>query len=126
MLINLNSLKRESVEQLEDAGLLSSVEHAEDEKDQSASDRSRKEHVNTGGEGREIEGTPWFEEMIEGSELGRLKRRRGGGRSSDGKTIIEYEITEFTSGGGDGVMTGTGKRKLGSVGGEDDVEMQSG
>lgn len=126
MLINLNSLKRESVEKLEDAGLLSGVEHAEDEKDQSAGDRTKARHVTMVGEGREIRGTPWFEEMIEGSELGRLKRRRGGGRSSDGKTIIEYEVTEFTSGDGDGIITGTGKRKLGSLGGEDDVEMQSG
>lgn len=126
MLVNLNSLKRESVEKLEDAGLLSSAEHAEDGNDQGARDQTRAKFATTGGEGREVRGTPWFEELIEGSELGRLRRRRGGGRSSDGKTIVEYEVTEFTSGNGDGVMTGTGKRKIGTLGGGDDVEMQSG
>jgi hypothetical protein len=126
VLVNLNSLKRESMEKLEDAGLLSGVELSEEEKDQSTADRSGAKQVTAGGEGREISGTPWFEEMIEGSELGRIRRRRGGGRSSDGKTIVEYEVTEFTSRDGDGITTGTGKRKIGTLGGEDDVDMQTG
>lgn len=126
MLINLNSLKKESVETLEDAGYLSSVADNENEKTKSAGDRSGSRQVTTKGEGRELSGTPWFEEMIEGSELGRIKRRRGGGRSSDGKIIVEYEVTEFESGDGDGIITGNGKRKLGSLGDRDDVEMRSG
>jgi len=114
------------MERLEDAGFLSNVTDDESGKAKGAGDRSRSRQVTTGGEGREVSGTPWFEEMIEGSELGRIKRRRGRGRSSNGKTIVEYEITEFESGDGDGITTGTGKRKLGSLGDEDDVEMRCG
>ncbi|RLL97119.1 hypothetical protein CFD26_106800 [Aspergillus turcosus] len=41
-------------------------------------------------------GIPWFEEMIEGSRLGRLmKRRRGVGISGDSSTTIEWEVTEW-------------------------------
>lgn len=43
-----------------------------------------------------VGGIPWFEEMIEGSRLGRLMRsRRGIGRSDDQSTTIEWEITEW-------------------------------
>lgn len=53
---------------------------------------------------------PWFEEMIEGSRLGRTeKTRRGVAVSGDGRTRVEWEVSEF-----DGEAPGTprGKRKL--------------
>ncbi|KAF7171873.1 hypothetical protein CNMCM5623_004178 [Aspergillus felis] len=41
-------------------------------------------------------GIPWFEEMIEGSRLGRImKTRRGVGVSDDSSTTIEWEVTEW-------------------------------
>lgn len=125
VLVNLNSLKRESVDRLEDAGFLSDVADLKQGTDQQTNDHSQSRQVGKEG-GREVSGTPWFEEMIQGSQLGRIKRRRGGGRSSDGKTIVEYEVTEFKSGDGDAVVSGTGKRKHGSLADEDDVEMRSG
>ncbi|RAH73130.1 uncharacterized protein BO66DRAFT_418211 [Aspergillus aculeatinus CBS 121060] len=43
-------------------------------------------------------GIPWFEEMIEGSQLGRLmKTRRGMGVSDDHSTTVEWEISEWSS-----------------------------
>ncbi|RAK78384.1 uncharacterized protein BO72DRAFT_476675 [Aspergillus fijiensis CBS 313.89] len=43
-------------------------------------------------------GIPWFEEMIEGSQLGRLmKTRRGVGVSDDHSTTVEWEISEWSS-----------------------------
>ncbi|RDW90174.1 uncharacterized protein DSM5745_01949 [Aspergillus mulundensis] len=46
------------------------------------------------------DGIPWFEEMIEGSGLGRLmKTRRGAGVSDDRSTTIEWEVSEWTSTG---------------------------
>ena len=63
--------------------------------------------------------------MIEGSQLVKIKRRRGGGRSSDGRTIVEYEVTEFESGDGDTAISSSGKRKHGSLGEGDDVEMRT-
>ena len=118
------------MERLEDAGLLSgTTDDTEGNYEGSKLQSTGKELSNPGsavGEGRKFSGTPWFEEMIEGSELGRIKRRRGGGRTSDGKVAVEFEITEFESKDGGGLALGMGKRKLGSLGTEDDVEMRSG
>ena len=45
---------------------------------------------------------------------GGLKTRRGIGRSSDGKTVVEWEVSEFTDESSDPMAVGTGgKRKLG-------------
>lgn len=41
-------------------------------------------------------GIPWFEEMVEGSRLGRLLRgRRGMGVSDDQSTTFEWEVSEM-------------------------------
>ena len=127
--VNLSSLKSESVELLEDAGFLTGVGETIEGRDENGGLQTVMTRSNLGtsvGEGREVSGTPWFEEMIEGSELGRIKRRRGGGKSSDGKVTVEYEVTEFESEESGGGTLGTGKRKLESLGNEDDVEMRSG
>ncbi|PLN78990.1 hypothetical protein BDW42DRAFT_135565 [Aspergillus taichungensis] len=61
-----------------------------------------------------VGGIPWFEEMIEGSRLGRLmKSRHGVGASDDRSTTFEWEISEWsTEGSGDAIQP-AGKRKRG-------------
>jgi hypothetical protein len=44
-------------------------------------------------------GMPYFEEMVENSRLGRIKRQKGGHTSRDGRTTVEWEVFEI---GGDG------------------------
>lgn len=78
------------------------------------------------GHGREIRGTPWFEEMIEGSELGRMRRRRRGRTGADGKTKVELEVMEFGGDDGEGGLIVGEKRKLDRVGEGDDLVMRSG
>ena len=112
------------MERLEDAGLLPGLGSGNSGMTQTATGESRQ--VANLGQGREVQGNPWFEEMIQGSELGRVKRRRGGGTSSDGHTKVEWEISEFESGEGDVAVASTGKRKLGTLDTGDDVEMRSG
>lgn len=65
-------------------------------------------------------GIPWFEEMVEGSRLGRLMRaRRGMGVSEDQSTTIEWEVSEWHDDGtraiqqedSDSSGRATGKRK---------------
>ena len=112
------------MDRLEDAGLLQGVGGEDNEMAQAASGGTK--DVANLNQGREIRGTPWFEEMIQGSELGRIKRRRGGETSSDGHTKVEWEITEFESGEGDLASASTGKRKIGSLDHGEDVEMRSG
>lgn len=66
-------------------------------------------------------GIPWFEEMVEGSRLGRLMRaRRGKGVSNDNSTSFEWEVSEWHDDGtgfpqeeSDPSGHATGKRKRG-------------
>jgi hypothetical protein len=63
-----------------------------------------------------LAGIPWFEEMIEGSRLGRLmKSRRVLNVSDDQSTTIQWEVSEWTNDGSEGVQPGlsSGKRKRG-------------
>lgn len=112
------------MERLEDAGLLPGLEGEDSERPQTATGGSGQ--IASLNQGREVRGTPWFEEMIQGSELGRITRKRGGETSSDGTTRVEWEITEFESGEGNGEFASAGKRKLGTLDAGDDVEMRSG
>ena len=123
--VNLKTLRSESFDRLEDAGFLSGVS-SEDEKEGTRESSKEPKHVTAIGQGREVQGSPWFEEMIEGSQLGRLRRRRGGQSSSDGSTRVEWEVTEFDSGEADEGSVNNNKRKLGSLGETEDIEMRSG
>ena len=120
--INLGSLRNESLERLEDSGLLSSIQNESKAQDQDETDKPNE--LASSPQGREMRGNPWFEEIIEGSELGRIKRRRGGNTSGDGKSMVEWEITEFESGDAYETTGGTGKRKLGSYVEGDDIHMR--
>jgi len=40
-------------------------------------------------------GMPYFEEMVENSRLGRIKRQRGGKSSTDGTSTVEWEVIEM-------------------------------
>ncbi len=113
--VSLGSLRSRSVEALETAGFLSG-------------NRERDENTNITrtGHGRELRGTPWFEEMIEGSELGSMKRNRGGQTSADGRTKVEWEIIEFGGDDGEVGLTGGEKRKLDQVGGGDEFVLRNG
>ena len=120
--VNLGSLMSESVEKLADQGLLEGSEDSQEgiEPTESATlERSRTPKE------RQVRGVPWFEEMIEGSQLGRIKRKRGGQSSADGSNKVEWEIVEFSSETSD-IGNGIGKRKLDQIGKSDDVEMRSG
>jgi hypothetical protein len=68
----------------------------------------------------------WMEEMIDGSRLGMLqKTNRGAGKSADGKTSVEWEITEIVDNGSEQESgAGRGKRKLGDVVSGGDALMQ--
>lgn len=63
-------------------------------------------------------GIPYFEEMVENSRLGRIKRQRGGQTSADGRATVQWEVIEI--GGEDepmadpgvSVETGNGNKRL--------------
>jgi hypothetical protein len=69
-------------------------------------------------------GLTWFEEMLEGSQLGRTQNTRRGVGVSDGSTV-EWEVAEYYNDGSEVLQSPTGsKRKIGDVGNDDDVSMQ--
>lgn len=118
MNVTLGSLLSESMEQLEalsiipdaddnEEGLVSggdvdeevhipTNEQAEGGVDASPEDPERSRQVSTQSthsmQGR---GLPYFEEMVENSRLGRIKRQRGGQASEDGRAVVQWEILEI-------------------------------
>jgi hypothetical protein len=67
-------------------------------------------------QGVEHRGARWFEELVEDSLLGRIKRQKGMHTSTDGRTRVEWEVVEWTSDNEDTSelsTSGTGKRKRG-------------
>ena len=65
---------------------------------------------------------PWFESMIEGSNLGRVRRSRGKRQTGDGRFKMEWEVIELMPDDeAEGDSQATGKRKLGEVSGNDTV-----
>ena len=127
----MNSLRTESLERLQDAGfLVGSDEPDEDEADiggnitqETTAHSESRVQPNLG---REVRGVPWFEEMVEGSDLGRIKRRRGGQISMDGRSKYEWEVVEIGGEEDENTVAGTAKRKLGAIGADEDVHMRSG
>ena len=127
--VNLGSLRSESLERLHDAGFLTASEDVSSEKTEEADfSLERTEHsaaVTQQFQGREVRGVPWFEEMVEGSDLGRIKRRRGGKTSADGRVQYEWEVVEIEGDEGENTMASTAKRKIDMMGDGDDVGMRS-
>ena len=68
----------------------------------------------------------WFEEMIDGSRLGRTQTtRRGMSTSADGMTSMHWEISEYVDDSSDPTTTSTrSKRKIGDIGSGDDTPMK--
>jgi len=84
-------------------------------------DREKIEAMERVQNGRGTEGLPWFETLVEGSRLGRMRKSSGKRQSRDGRFQVEWEIVEW-NGEGDEESLGTGKRKLGEV--EEDDRME--
>jgi hypothetical protein len=94
--ITVGSLVGEDVRELEEMGLI-----PEDATPSLLTTETHQEpvasHQATRSERQgSVTGLPWFEELIEGSRLGRTGRtRRGMGVSADGSTTVEWEVSEW-------------------------------
>lgn len=64
-------------------------------------------------------GISWFEDMIQGSQLGlHSKKRKGHGTSADGTTTISWEVSEYYGGTEDDteeISASGSKRKAGEI-----------
>jgi len=134
MNITLGSLLSEDIRSLQELDLLpedadeENVQPAERDTARAPLVRQENEAITLSERHGRVGGLSWFEEMLAGSRLGRTKNiRRGAGVSSDGSTRVEWEISEFfDSGSGEAGLAETSagsKRKLGEVGGNEDVRM---
>jgi hypothetical protein len=130
--LTLGSLLNDDLERLEELGLLQPEEPATRNVTKIPSHPQREEDVtNVPAEpsralpralfkptqGVEHRGARWFEELIEDSLLGRIKRQKGKRTSTDGSTRVEWEVVEWTADSEDTEVStpGTGKRKLGEL-----------
>ncbi|KAI1340458.1 hypothetical protein F5Y15DRAFT_40369 [Xylariaceae sp. FL0016] len=118
--LTLGSLLTEDLHGLEEMGLIPGEPDQEDEMDTEPSPVSR-----SGNQliGREFSTIPWFNDLLSGSRLGDMRTTRGVRQSEDGRTRIEFEITEWTgeddSDGQDAETSessNTGKRKRSDAG----------
>lgn len=109
--LTLGSLLQEDLQDLEDLGLIPEESESEPEDKQVGSPRR-------GNALRQSFGVPWFDGMVEGTRLGRMRRTHGIRRSDDGTVKVEWEIIEESDGAdaNDVEMetgsTSSGKRKL--------------
>jgi hypothetical protein len=121
MNVTLGSLLNESIDQLEALNIIPDTTDDENEL-VSGGEVNEEDHIPTkeeaeGGvdagpaapeESRDVttrpthsmqnRGMPYFEELVENSRLGRIKRQRGGQTSQDGRTVVQWEVIEI---GGD-------------------------
>lgn len=112
--LTLGSLLREDLRDLEDMGLI--PDDSDPEEDESAEAPTA-----DSGSLREYFGVPWFDGMVEGTKLGKLRRRQGVGQSHDGSVKVEWEIVEYSDDGKgdagedvdmDAASSASGKRKM--------------
>lgn len=126
--LTLGSLESEDLGDLEDLGLLPG---SDDEADRSRGpatpsdttgmaaldastsiqDNDRREVVLRPGR-ETLGGLPWFDTLVEGSRLGRLRHRKGSGRSRDGTVRVEWEVVEYTEDDSGDDTPRFGKRKF--------------
>ncbi|KAG5985030.1 hypothetical protein E4U55_001966 [Claviceps digitariae] len=95
--LTLGSLLQDDLQDLEDLGLI--PEDSEGEAEEQEKEKEKEMEVEGGTQNRGIVlrqsfGVPWFDGMVEGTRLGRLRRTHGIKHSGDGAVKVEWEIIE--------------------------------
>ncbi|KAG5923327.1 hypothetical protein E4U53_003571 [Claviceps sorghi] len=91
--LTLGSLLQEDLQDLEDLGLIPEDSEGEVGEGQTETEKEG----SPGGHGitlRQSFGVPWFDGMVEGTRLGRLRRTHGIKHSGNGSVKVEWEIIE--------------------------------
>ncbi len=116
--LTLGSLSGSDLRDLDELGLL--PKEALGNLDLEESSGAEPKLVTAIGEGAQHgemhEVVPWFETMLQGSSLGKVRRSRGARQTQDGSVRMEWEIVELLPDDvEDGHTQVPGKRKLGDV-----------
>lgn len=108
--LTLGSLLQEDLQDLEDLGLVREDSEGEAEQKQAVPQQ------NQGTALRQSFGVPWFDGMVEGTRLGRMRRTHGIKQSERGTVKIEWEIIDQSDADddadGESASGLPGKRKL--------------
>jgi hypothetical protein len=107
--VTLGSLSSVDLRDLEEMGLLpaEALSDAESEKVQIMNAAKAGEEYST-----EL---PWFETLVKGSKLGKMKTARGRKSGGDGKWTVEWEVVEWTAEDEEGNGISPAKRKAGEL-----------
>jgi hypothetical protein len=122
--LTLGSLSGNDLRDLDELGLLPKESLEGLEVEERAGEQPPPTKTVVGGEaqhGESLEVVPWFETMLQGSSLGKVRRSRGTRQTQDGRVRMEWEIVELLPDEGDDDTQATGKRKLGDVESHDPV-----
>ncbi len=111
--LTLGSLLREDLRDLEDMGLIPDASDT-DEQEKEEQGEGSGQQLSAGRQAtsaaarpsrstalRESYGVPWFDGLVEGTRLGKMRQTRGVERSQDGRVKIEWEVFEYHGGGDD-------------------------
>jgi hypothetical protein len=122
--LTVGSLLDEDQELLDEMGFLPHSDSSDEETTTTVADPARSNNRRTVVRPEpSTRGSPWFEEIVRNTRLGRFKQQRGG--HSDSGVQVTWEVTEWTEGdeADEGSATPS-KRKIGDVEAEDS-EMQT-
>jgi len=111
--LTLGSLTGEDLRDLEELGLLPKEALGDIEESEIAETVTPQTENSLISQARG--GLPWFETMIEGSKLGKIRRSKGQGQTSDGRLKVEWEVVEWTDDGDADETQSTSKRKLADI-----------
>lgn len=114
--VTLGSLIDEDLEHLTALGLLEDVEE-----EQLKKPVTKNTIVRNSGAGISYRGAPWFEDLVEDSALGRVRRQRGGHTSADGSVQSTWEVVEWNS-ADQGDESSNSKRKSEHIAGSPEAE----
>ena len=108
--LTLGSLLRADLTDLEEMGLMPdrSTTPEEEEGEGEGEDKNMEELEDEQGAPRAMApdpsvvlrqslGVPWFDTMVKGMKLGKMRRSQGTQQSRDGKVHIEWEIVEYSN-----------------------------
>lgn len=141
MNITLGSLRRRDLSALEDLDLLpddvdlsdSNILGAEDARDTRVGSIVAEQTVVPSSDSGVVQtsrsgtsgGISWFEDMIQGSQLGHhSKRRKGHGTSADGTTTVTWEVSEYYEDGEEAEQPVIGSKRKAEDIEQDDTKMK--
>lgn len=124
--LTLGSLVDQDLERLQQHGMLEFEGESEEEEEAQVTTQSMDVEKHRPVQGSIHRGAPWFEEMVEKTPLGRIRRQKGGHTTtSNNGTVeqVEWEVFEWND-EDENNTTSPPKRKLGEVE-EADIEMRA-